>query len=276
MTGWGQDGPWADRVGHDITYAALSGALHVAGSPDHPRPPANLLADFGGGTCYLLIGVLSALFARQRTGRGQVIDAAMVDGSASLVTMLYAMVGQGSWRDERGVNLLDGGAPFYDTYRCADGGFVAVGALEPAFYADLLARLGLTFEADQYDRTAWPGHRAAFEQVFATRTRDAWAAHFDGTIACVAPVLGLTEAPGHPHLVARGVFTEVDGVVVPRVAPRFSLTPALEPSPERAAGADTTSVLLRHGFTGDEVAALLAADVVVQRHEFDATSEDPR
>jgi len=265
MTGWGQDGPWAERVGHDITYAAVSGALHLAGDADHPRPPANVLADFGGGTLYLLLGVMSALYARQRTGRGQVVDAAMVDGSASLVTMLYAMVGQGTWRDERGVNLLDGGAPFYDTYRCADDGFVAVGALEPPFYAQLLAGLGLQLEGEQYDRSAWPAHRQAFVRTFATRSREEWVEVFEGSDACVAPVLGLAEAPGHPHLVARGVFTEVDGVVVPRVAPRFSLTPALEPTPTRAAGADTVSVLTRFGFGQDEVAALVAAGVVVQR-----------
>ncbi|MFN8079857.1 MAG: CaiB/BaiF CoA-transferase family protein [Kineosporiaceae bacterium] len=230
--------------------------------------PANLLADFGGGTLYLLVGVLSALHARQATGAGQVIDAAMVDGAASLVTMLYAMHGAGMWRDERGVNMLDGGLPFYDTYRCADGKFVAVGPLEPQFYAALLDGLGLGDREDlrraQWDEASWPEQRRLFTEVFATRTREEWAAHFDGTDACVAPVLGLSEAPSHPHLAARGVFTEVDGAVQPRVAPRFSATPAGEPSPSRPAGADTREVLLARGFSAAEIERLLAAGVVAQ------------
>ena len=264
MTGWGQDGPLASAAGHDITYAAITGALHLVGGPDKPRPPANVLADFGGGTLYLLVGVLAALHARERTGRGQVVDAAMVDGSASLITMVYGMFGAGLWRDERSANLLDGGAPFYDTYRCADGRFVAVGALEPQFYAALLAGLGLTFTEDQYDTAAWPAHRQAIAAAFATRTRDEWADHFEGTDACVAPVLGLTEAPHHPHLVARGTFADTPTGPMPRVAPRFSETPGRDPGPEPAPGADTTAYLLAHGFDRAEVDALLAAGAVVQ------------
>lgn len=264
MTGWGQTGPWADRVGHDITYAAITGVLHLSGGPEQPRPPANLLADFGGGTLYLLVGILAALHARQTTGRGQVVDAAMVDGAASLATMVYGLFNGGAWRDVRGANLLDGGAPFYDTYPCADGRFVAVGALEPPFYAALLAGLGLQFAERQDDVAAWPRHRAAIAEAFASRSRDEWLEVFDGTDACVAPVLGLAEAPGHPHLVARGTFAELDGRPVPRVAPRFSDTPGRDPGPEPVIGADTTTYLLDHGFSQAEVDALLANGAVRQ------------
>ncbi len=264
ITGWGQDGPLAARAGHDITYAAITGALHLVGTREQPVVPVNVLADFGGGTLYLLVGLLAALHARERTGRGQVVDAAMVDGAASLVTMFYAMLGRGTWRDERGVNLLDGGAPFYAVYECADGRHVAVGALEPPFYAALLDGLGLTFAAEQYDTSAWPRHRAAIAAVLRRRTRDEWTARFADTDACLAPVLGLAEAPAHPHLLARGVFTEVDGTVQPRVAPRFSDTPAREPSGSRSAGADTRAALGAWGFGADELDRLLAAGAVVQ------------
>ncbi|MCB0909368.1 MAG: CoA transferase [Nocardioidaceae bacterium] len=264
MTGWGQTGPWAETAGHDISYASITGALHLVGGADKPMPPVNVLADFGGGTFPLVIGILAALHARRTTGRGQVIDAAMVDGAASLVTMLFGMFNAGMWQDRRGVNLLDGGAPFYDTYACADGKHVSVGALEPQFYALLLEGLGLSFPEDQYDVAAWPRHRAAFAAAFATRTRDEWAAQFAGSDACVAPVLGLGEAPDHPHLRARGVFAEVDGAVVPRVAPRFSDTPALDPGPERPPGSDTSTYLLAHGFSAAEVDALLATGAITQ------------
>jgi alpha-methylacyl-CoA racemase len=266
MTGWGQDGPLARTAGHDITYAALTGALHLSGTREKPMPAANLVADFGGGALFLVVGVLAALLERGRSGRGQVVDAAMVDGAASLATMMYTMFGAGLWRDERQANILDGGAPFYDTYRCADGGHVAVGALEPQFYAALVAGLGLDGElaGGQYDTGHWPAHRAAFARVFATRARDEWAAHFAGTDACVAPVLGLAEAPEHPHLAARETFVTVDGIRQPRVAPRFSRTPGRLPTPPRAAGADTRSALRAWGFPADEVETLLAAKVVDQ------------
>lgn len=227
MTGWGQDGPLAQRAGHDITYAALAGVLHLAGSPEQPFPPANLLADFGGGSTFLVIGILAALLERERTGAGQVVDVAMVDGAVSLSTMLHGLAAQGMWSAQRGTNLLDGGAPFYSTYRCSDGGFVAVGALEPQFYRAMVEGLGLAerFAAEgisQEDLTSWPRMRAAFVDVFATRTRDEWAELFVDTDACVAPVLTLQESTRHPHLQARGVFTEQGGAVLPRVAPRFS------------------------------------------------------
>jgi alpha-methylacyl-CoA racemase len=234
MTGWGQDGPLAQRAGHDITYAALAGILHLAGSADQPLPPANLLADFGGGAMFLVVGVLAALLERERTGAGQVVDAAMVDGAAALSTMLHGLSAQGLWSERRGSNLLDGGAPFYSTYRCADGGFVAVGALEPQFYAALVDGLGLREEfaqggVSQEDLASWPRMRAALAGAFVRRTRDDWAAHFADTDACVAPVLTLREAPRHPHLRARGVFASEGGAVLPRVAPRFSGPDSLDP-----------------------------------------------
>jgi alpha-methylacyl-CoA racemase len=269
MTGWGQDGPLARTAGHDITYAAVTGALHLSGTREKPMPAANLVADFGGGSLYLVVGVLAALLERGRSGHGQVVDVAMVDGAASLATMMYTMLGAGTWRDERRANLLDGGAPFYDTYRCADGGHVAIGALEPQFYAALVAGLGLDRELDgaQFDTESWPEHRAMFARVFATRTRDEWAAHFAGTDACVAPVLGLREAPHHPHMAARETFVTVDGIRQPRVAPRFSRTPGLAPTPVRAAGQDTRTALGAWGFATAEIDALLAAKVIDQNGE---------
>lgn len=227
MTGWGQDGPLAQRAGHDITYAALAGVLHLAGSPEQPLPPANLLADFGGGSMFLLVGVLAALLERERTGVGQVVDAAMVDGAAALSTMLHGLAAQGLWSSRRGSNLLDGGAPFYATYRCSDGGFVAVGALEPQFYRALVDGLGLgrrfaTEGISQDDLTSWPSMRAALVETFATRSRDEWAAHFAESDACVAPVLTLHESTQHPHLRHRGVFASEGGATLPRVAPLFS------------------------------------------------------
>ena len=252
MTGWGQDGPLAQRAGHDITYAALTGTLHTIGPRERPLQAVNLVADFGGGAMFLVVGVLAALLERNRSGKGQIVDAAMVDGAASLATMVYGMFGTGHWTDERQANLLDGGAPFYDTYRCADGGFVAVGALEPQFYAALLAGLGLTLDGGQHDRAAWPAHRAAFAAAFATRTRDAWAARFEGTDACVAPVLSLAEAPRHPHLAARGTFATVDGVTQPVVAPRFSRTPGLPPGSATGSAASLNDALAAWGLPEPE------------------------
>ncbi|HYO86920.1 MAG TPA: CaiB/BaiF CoA-transferase family protein [Dermatophilaceae bacterium] len=266
MTGWGQDGPLRDRPGHDITYAALTGVLHSIGTRDKPVNAVNYVADFGGGSLYLIVGILAALLERTRSGTGQVVDAAMVDGTASLATMVYGVLGEGAWHDAREANLLDGGAPFYDTYRCADGRFVAVGALEPQFYAVLLRELGLDdrLVGEQYDRRHWPAQRQAFAEVFAGRTRDAWATALADTDACVAPVLSLTEAPRHPHLQARGTFVTLDGVAQPRVAPRFSRTPGREPSPPREVGADTVNTLMGWGFPAAEVDRLRADGVVYQ------------
>lgn len=246
MTGWGQSGPWADRVGHDLNYLSITGSLAAIGRPgERPVPPLNLVADFGGGSTFCVVGVLAALVERATSGRGQVVDAAMVDGATVLAQMIWALRGQGHWSDQRGVNLLDGGAPFYDTYTCADGRYVAVGALEPHFYAALLAGLGLDPAdlPDQHDRSGWPVLRARFTEVFATRDRDEWAARFDGTEACVTPVLTYAEAPAHPHLAARGTLVTMDGVPQAAPAPRFSRTPNPAPRPPRPPGADTADVL---------------------------------
>ncbi|MFI9638586.1 CaiB/BaiF CoA transferase family protein [Micromonospora sp. NPDC051925] len=235
LTGWGQDGPLAARAGHDIDYIAVAGALEPLGRRgDRPHAPMNLLGDFAGGGMLLVTGVLAALLERERSGLGQVVDAAMVDGSALLTAFLHGLVGAGQWSAPRGGNLLDGGAPFYDTYRTADGGFVAVGALEPAFYAVLLAGLGLADDPelpDQYDPSGWPELRRRFTVRFAERTRDEWTAVFAGLDACVAPVLAPTEAHRHPHNAARGTFVPVGDEMQPAPAPRFARTPAPPPRP---------------------------------------------
>ncbi|WAL63561.1 CaiB/BaiF CoA-transferase family protein [Amycolatopsis cynarae] len=246
MTGWGQEGPLADRAGHDINYISLTGALHAIGrSGERPVPPLNLVGDFGGGSMLLVAGVLAALWERQRSGRGQVVDAAMVDGASVLLQMMWAFRGAGSWSDRRGVNLLDGGAPYYDTYTCADGRWIAVGALEPQFYAAFLAGLGLDGEdlPDQGDRSGWPILRARFTEVIVSRTRDEWAKIFDGTDACVTPVLSFDEVASHPHMSARESVITLDGVTQAAPAPRFSRTPAARPTSPRPAGADTEAVL---------------------------------
>jgi alpha-methylacyl-CoA racemase len=265
MTGWGQEGPLALAAGHDIDYIAVSGALHPIGrAGERPVPPLNLVGDFGGGGLLLALGVLAALLERERSGLGQVVDAAMVDGSALLTSFLYGLRASGAWQDERGVNLLDGGAPFYDTYRTADGRYVAVGALEPKFYAELLAGLGLSADdlPGQYDRAGWPVLRERFAELFATRTRDQWAEAFTGSDACVAPVLSPAEAPDHPHNTARGTFADIGGLVQPAPAPRFGRSPAGPPSPPPRPGADTDTVLAGLGCSPDEIAALRAAGTV--------------
>ncbi|TFV86925.1 CoA transferase [Blastococcus sp. CT_GayMR20] len=229
MTGWGQTGPLASSAGHDIGYIGLSGALGATGRPDErPAPPMNLLGDFGGGGVFLALGALAALVHARATGEGQVVDAAIVDGTAVLTTMIHGMLASGSWIDRRGRNLLDTGAPFYDVYRCADGQFVAVGALEEQFYAALLDGLGLAGDESLPDRTdprQWAALRERFTEVFAGRTRAEWWAVFEGTDACVAPVWSLLEATSDGHNTARGVFVEVDGTLQPNAAPRFSATP---------------------------------------------------
>jgi alpha-methylacyl-CoA racemase len=266
MTGWGQDGPLADRAGHDINYLGLTGALHAIGPAESPVPPLNIGADFGGGALFLVVGVLAGLLERQASGRGQVVDAAMVDGASSLVTMVYGLLGAGAWQDRRAANLLDGAAPFYGTYACADGRHVAVGAIEPQFHAQLLAGLGIDPGAHggQLDVARWPEQRARLAAAFATRTRDEWAGEFAGTDACVTPVLGLTEAPSHPHLAARGTFADRGGHPEPAPAPRFSRTPGAVRGGPRAPGQDTRSALAAWGFGEDEVAGLLGSGAVVQ------------
>jgi alpha-methylacyl-CoA racemase len=249
MTGWGQDGPMAPRAGHDINYISLTGVLGAVGPAERPMAPVNLVGDFGGGSMLLVIGILAALQERQASGEGQVVDAAMVDGASLLAQMLWSMRGTATWTDERRANLLDGGAPFYDTYRCADGGFVAIGPLEPQFYAQLLAGLGLDGEdlPAQYDREGWPTLRERFTAAFASKPRDEWAAVFDGTDACVTPVLSFAEAPDHPHLRARQSLVELNGVTQSAPAPRFSRTPNGTPTPPTSPGADTGAVLADWG-----------------------------
>jgi alpha-methylacyl-CoA racemase len=246
MTGWGQHGPLARRAGHDINYLALTGVLHAIGhAGGRPVPPLNLVGDFGGGSMFLVVGVLAALWERERSGIGQVIDAAMLDGVSVLAQMFWSLRACGLWSDERGRNLLDSGAPFYDTYACADGRYVAVGALEPQFYAALLEGLGLVGHAlpAQLDQSRWPELRQRFTEVFASRSRDEWVAVFDGTDACVTPVLSFAEVPTHPHSAARGTVIELDGVPQAAPAPRFSRTVPDRPTPPPQPGADTAAVL---------------------------------
>lgn len=264
MTGWGQDGPLAARAGHDIDYIALSGALWSVGRRgERPVPPLNLVGDFGGGGMMLAFGVCAALLEAARSGRGQVVDAAMVDGASSLMTMTYAFLHAGLWNEERGSNLLDTGAPFYEVYETADGGFMAVGAIEPQFYAALLRGLGLGDEAlpAQMDRAAWPTLRERFADRFATRTREEWTEIFEQTDACVAPVLSPKEAPAHPHNVARSTFVEVAGALQPAPAPRFSRTPSVVRCPPPAPGSGHQA-LASWGVPADRVVELRKAGVV--------------
>jgi alpha-methylacyl-CoA racemase len=264
MTGWGQNGPLAPRAGHDLTYLALAGVLaHVGRADQPPTPPLNLVADFGGGGMLLAMGVLAALVERSGSGAGQVVDAAMVDGAALLMAPLFGAWASGFWSPERGTNLLDSGAPFYDCYRCADGGWLAVAAIEPQFYAVLVDGLGLGDEdlPAQHDQSGWPAVRQRFTEVIATRDRDDWADLFADLDACVAPVLDMGEAPRHPHAVARGSFVDVHGVPQPAAAPRFSRTPAADPEPART-GSDPTVVLAPWGVDAQRVAGLVDVGVV--------------
>ncbi|MEO3777764.1 CaiB/BaiF CoA-transferase family protein [Micromonospora sp. B11E3] len=263
MTGWGQDGPNAPYAGHDIDYIALTGALHGIGrAGERPVPPLNLLGDFGGGGMMLALGVVSALYAVAGGARGQVVDAAIVDGVAVLSTMIHTLRRTGMWQDPRGVNLLDGGAPFYDTYECADGRHLAVGALEPRFYDELVRRTGFPLPGDEApdrnDPANWAALREAWGRLFRTRTRDEWTALLGSSDACVAPVLDWAEAPRHPHLAARGVFVEHAGTTQPAPAPRFSGTPTALRRPPPHPGEHTDEVLAEAGLTADRIAALRA------------------
>jgi alpha-methylacyl-CoA racemase len=265
MTGWGQEGPLAESAGHDIDYIAVSGALWSLGRRDeNPVAPLNLVGDFGGGGMLLAFGVVSALVEAGRSGRGQVVDAAMTDGSASLMSMIYSFRQLGWWKEERGVNILDTGAHFYEVYETADGRYFAVGAIEAKFYAELLQGMGLDGEdlPDQMDRDRWPEMKQRFAAVFRTRTRDEWAAVFEGTDACASPVLSPWEAHLHPHNRARGTFVEVEGIVQPAPAPRFSRTPAEVSRPPSPPGADTDEALLAWGVEAEAVAALRKAGAV--------------
>lgn len=264
MTGWGQDGPMAQQSGHDIDYIAIAGALHGLGRADGPpQIPANLLGDFGAGGMYLVSGVLAALLEARTSGEGQVVDAAIVDGTAHLMSMLVGLSGAGMWRDERGTNLLDSGAPFYDVYETADGEHMAVGALEPQFYAELVTRLGLEDPPDRNDPAQWPALRKEIADKFVTRTQAEWAGLFSGSDACVAPVVPLSEAPQHPHLAARQTYVEHHGVTQPNPAPRFSRTSASLSSPPPAkVGENTREALQAWGIA--DVDALIERGVAVQ------------
>ncbi|MGD0063292.1 MAG: CaiB/BaiF CoA-transferase family protein [Streptosporangiaceae bacterium] len=263
MTGWGQHGPLAPTVGHDIGYLARSGALHALGRADGPPQfPANLLGDFGGGGMLLAYGICAALVERATSGQGQVVDAAIVDGVASLLAMPWMLMASGSWRDERGVNLLDGGVPWYDVYETADGKWLAVGALEPRFYAALLAGLGLTDVPAREDPAHWPELRMRFAARFKDRTRDEWAAAFAGSEACVEPVLSLHEAAADPHLTARETYVAPDGLTQPAPSPRFSRTPGQLSDPPPAPGQHTTEALTDWGLP--DAADLVACGAAVQ------------
>ena len=265
MTGWGQDGPLAARAGHDIDYLAISGALGAVGEAGGPPvPPLNLLADFGGGSMLLVAGVLAALVERATSGRGQVVDAAMVDGVSTLLAMTWGMRAAGAWQDRRGSNLLDGGAPFYSTYSCADGGWLAIGAIEPQFWAVVVDVLELQDAPAQSDTAQWPELRSRIAEAVARRTRDEWAAVFAPLDACVAPVLTLGEAAQHPHLRARGTLEEHDGVVQPAPSPRLSRTPGAVSGPPARPGEHTRAALVDWGFAEQEVAELEQSGVVVQ------------
>ena len=259
MTGFGQEGPMAKAAGHDINYIAMSGALHMIGHKGgRPVPPINLVGDFGGGSMFLAFGLLAAVIEARTSGKGQVVDATMIDGAALLTTMMYGMKAQGLWQDERGVNLLDTGAHFYDTYETKDGKYVSIGSIEPQFYAELM-RLAELDPADfgaQMDASSWPVMKEKLAAVIKAKTRAEWDALMEGTDVCYAPVLSMEEAPKHPHNVARGVFFEQDGYVQPAPAPRFSRTkpdtPAVPPMP----GQDTDQALADWGFSAADIARL--------------------
>jgi alpha-methylacyl-CoA racemase len=260
MTGWGQDGPMAMTAGHDIDYIGIGGALWPMGRADSaPVPPLNLVGDFGGGGLLLAFGMLAGILEAKRTGQGQVVDAAMVDGAASLMTMIHSFHAFGIWNEERGSNMLDTGAPFYEVYETADGKWVAVGGIEAKFYAELIEGMGLTGDPTlpgQMERDKWPAMKVRFAEVFKTKTRDEWSAIFDGTDACVVPCLSPWEAHLHPHNVARGTYVEVEGLVQPAPAPRFSRTPSAISKSASPPGADTVSGLLEWGVDEGQIAKL--------------------
>ena len=268
ITGWGQEGPLADTAGHDTNYIALAGALGTLGEAGRPPPvPLNLIGDFGGGGLYLALGILAALLEAHRSGHGQVVDAAMVDGTASMMTLFYGMLAGGLWQDRRGVNLFDGSAPFVRTYETSDGQYVAVCAIERRFFTALLETLE-TDEIDpkdQYDSNAWPEHHAVLERLFRTRTRDEWAQAFTGTDACFAPVLSLMEAAKHPHSEARNSYLTVDGILQPAPAPRFSRTPPQIQHPPTEPDGNAAGSLAGWGLNDAEIARLHRLDILNPR-----------
>ncbi|WP_028352720.1 CaiB/BaiF CoA transferase family protein [Bordetella petrii] len=264
MTGWGQTGPLAQAAGHDLNYIAITGALCAMGHADRPpTPPLHLLGDIGGGGMMLALGIVSAVFEARQSGQGQVVDAAICDGVSTLATAYHGMLASGKWTLDRQANMLDGGAPFYGCYACADGKFISVGAIEPQFYALLLERCGLDdpdFQA-QWDRAAWPALRGKLERLFATRTRQQWCELLEGSDACFAPVLDFEEARAHPHHRARNSFQETDGIVHPAPAPRFSRTQGA-PGPVTRAGQHTDALLAELGHSADDIARLRQRGVI--------------
>ncbi len=266
MTGWGQEGPYSLAAGHDINYIALAGALAPIGRRgEAPVPPLNLVGDFGGGGMYLAFGLVCALFEARQSGQGQVVDAAMVDGAASLMNMFWGMKAAGVWVDERGSNMLDTGSHFYDVYECADGEYISIGSIEPQFYAELLELSGLGAEAElphQLNRDEWPAMKERVSALFRTKTRDEWNAVMEHSDVCYAPVLSMDEAVTHPHNLERETFIEVGGMTQAAPAPRFSRTQAEVQGPARPPGADTESVLTDHGWSSDDVAALRDAGAI--------------
>ena len=268
MTGWGQEGPLAHAAGHDINYIALTGALNAIGTKDGPpSPPLNLVGDFGGGALYLAFGLVSAILEATHSGKGQVLDVAMVDGAASLMTSIYGSRSIGAWKDERQSNQTDGGAHYYGAYETKDGNFISIASIEPQFYAELLERLGLDEAAftEQLDRKQWPDLKGKLEGLFKTRTRDEWCDLLEGTDVCFAPVLSMAEAPEHPHMKARGAFVDVGGVIQPAPAPRFSRTAAEIKCPPPQSGADTAAALKDWGIPEKDVSELIAKGVAWQR-----------
>lgn len=269
-TGWGQEGPFAQMAGHDINYISLVGALHAIGrSGGEPVPPLNLLGDFGGGALYLAFGIVCGLLEVSKSGQGQVVDAAMVDGVASLMTFFWGLKAMGIWTDQRGENLLDTGTHFYNVYETADGKYVSIGSIEPKFYAELLRLTGIE-ENDlpqQMDRAKWPEMRELFRAIFKRKTRDEWCTIMEGTDVCFAPVLSMEEAPNHPHNKSHGTFVEIDGVVQPAPAPRFSRTKPEIPFPPLDQRQPTDSALTNWGFTTDEIAKLREARVLSGEEE---------
>jgi alpha-methylacyl-CoA racemase len=266
MTGWGQDGPYAQAAGHDLNYIALSGVLDACGrAGDKPTPPMNLLGDFGGGGMMLAFGMVAALLSARSTGTGQVVDCAMTDGSAVLATMIWSLRAGGRWNDARGTNFLDTGAHFYDCYETADGKFISIAPVEPQFYADLIARLGLAEDSDfhvQNDPRRWPALKDKLDALFRTRTRDEWCAALEHTDACFAPVLSMAEAPSHPHNQARGTFIEVDGITQPAPAPRYSGTPTALPVPLSQDATRLAAIWEASGYTPAELQDLREAGVI--------------
>jgi len=264
MTGWGQTGPYAKAAGHDMNYIAISGALSAIGTADKPIPPLNLVGDFGGGALYLAFGLLAGVIHARASGEGQVIDCAMSDGAASLMAMFYGFKAAGAWTSKRRDNLLDGGAHFYDTYQCADGAWISIASIEPQFYALLLEKTGISDPefAAQMDKGRWPDLKASLAKVLVAKPRDYWVALMEGTDVCFAPVLDLDEAPRHPHNQARETFLDIDGVIQPAPAPRFSKTPGAVAGPPPAIGAHSREALAEWGLSEAEIDALAAADVI--------------